>query len=270
MTTGGSATSGKRLPALFIGHGSPTNALQSNRYTRVWRALGEALPRPRAVLVVSAHWVTEGTHVTAMLRPKTIHDFYGFPQALFDFDYPAPGSPEVAQEVIDAAPTAPIERDDHTWGLDHGAWSVLAHLYPKADVPVVQLSINAAWSFEQHLALGARLAPLRDRGILLLASGNVVHNLRAVDWRNSEGGADWAQRFEAAAIQQMTTDPTGVARLQNHRDFARAAPTTEHFIPLLYAAGAALPGERVQTLIQGCTLGSLSMASFGVGAPLAG
>jgi 4,5-DOPA dioxygenase extradiol len=256
------------MPALFIGHGSPMNTLELNGFTRTWRALGEALPRPRAILVVSAHWFIDATAVTAMARPRTIHDFYGFPKALFDFDYPASGSPELAAEVVEAVKPGWVGLDQDQWGLDHGTWSVLAHLYPEADVAVVQLSINALQPFDYHLDLGARLAPLRDRGILLLSSGNVVHNLRLIDWNQPTGGADWARRFDEAAMALMTDDPSALPKLAEHPDFARAVPTPDHFIPLLYTAGIAAAEGRAQPLIQGYSMGSLSMTSYNVGPDL--
>lgn len=196
-----------RMPALFIGHGSPMNTFADNRYTAGWRELGAGMPRPRALLVVSAHWYIGATAVTAMARPRTIHDFYGFPQALFDFQYPAPGAPEVAEEVADTVKPVWVGLDRDQWGLDHGTWSVLAHLLPRADVPVLQLSINALKPLEYHVELGVRLAPLRDRGIAILASGNVVHNLRAVDRSRPDEGFDWAHRFDDAVVELMTTDP---------------------------------------------------------------
>lgn len=255
-----------RMPSLFIGHGSPMNALESNAYTRLWRQLGSQLPRPRGILVVSAHWFIGATAVTAMPRPRTIHDFYGFPDELFAFEYPAPGLPELAAEVVELAKPDWVGLDRDQWGLDHGAWSVLAHLYPAADVPVVQLSINALKPFSYHLELGARLQALRDRGVLVLASGNVVHNLQRVDWRDREGGEDWAHRFEAAAIRVMQQAPGDIGQLTDDADYPLAVPTPDHFLPLLYTAGlAAASGESAITLAQGCTLGSISMTCFGVG-----
>jgi len=259
-------TAPDRMPALFIGHGSPMNTLEVNGFTRAWRALGDAIPKPRAILCISAHWFIDATAVTAMARPRTIHDFYGFPKPLFDFQYPANGSPDVAREVIEVVKPAWVGEDHDQWGLDHGTWSVLAHLYPKADVPVVQLSINALQPFDYHLELGAKLAPLQERGILILSSGNVVHNLRLVDWNRPEGGADWAHRFDDAAMHLMTSDPRSIIKLQEHPDFARAVPTPDHFIPLLYTAGIAAAEGRAQSLIKGYSMGSLSMTSYNVGA----
>src|SRR6267143_968535 len=174
-----SATTANLMPAAFLGHGSPMNALETNRYSKAWQAFGAEVPRPRAILVVSAHWYTTVTAVTAMAQPPTIHDFYGFPKALFDVRYPAPGDPAVAEEVADIAKPLVVGLDRDSWGLAHGTGSVLVHAFPKADVPVVQLSIDERKSFDYHLDLGARLQKLRERGILILGSGNVVHNLRA-------------------------------------------------------------------------------------------
>lgn len=256
------------MPALFIGHGSPMNALETNGFTRAWRALGELLPRPRAILAVSAHWYIGATAVTAMARPRMIHDFYGFPQALFDFHYPATGSPEVAQEVVETVKPDWVGLDNDEWGIDHGTWSVLAHLYPNANIPVVQLSINALQPFSYHVALGARLAALRERGILVLGSGNVVHNLRLVEWHRPTAGAAWARRFDEAAITLMTDDPSSILKLTEHPDYSRAVPTPDHFIPLLYTAGIAAAAGQAQPLYQGYSLGSLSMTSYNIGPEL--
>lgn len=257
-----------RMPALFIGHGSPMNTLELNGFTRAWRSLGEKLPTPRAILVVSAHWFIGATAVTAMARPRTIHDFYGFPKPLFDFEYPADGSPEVAGEVVEAVKPDWVGLDQDQWGLDHGTWSVLAHLYPNANIPVVQLSINALKPFEYHLALAARLSSLRDKGVLVLSSGNVVHNLGLVEWNKPTEGADWAHRFDEAVMRQMAEDPAAILKLNEHPDFARSVPTPDHYIPLLYTAGIAAAERRSQPLIRGYSLGSLSMTSYNVGPEL--
>ena len=257
-----------RMPALFIGHGSPMNTLESNGFTRAWRLLGQKLPRPRAILAVSAHWYIGASAVTAMSKPRTIHDFYGFPQPLFDFEYPAMGSPEVADAVVDALKPDWVGLDHDEWGLDHGTWSVLAHLFPDADVPVVQLAINALQPFEYHVRLGTRLAALADQGILVVSSGNVVHNLRLVQWNRPNEGADWAHRFDEAVMRQMNEDPSSIVKVAEHPDFAMAVPTPDHFMPLLYTAGIASVIGRVQPLIHGYTLGSLSMTCYNAGPDL--
>jgi 4,5-DOPA dioxygenase extradiol len=253
-------------PALFLGHGSPTNTLDSNRYTNTWQSLGRALPRPRAILMISAHWFFGATAVTAMAKPRTIHDFYGFPQALFDFEYPAPGEPALAKEIAEMVKPEWVGLDRDQWGLDHGAWSVLAHLYPSAEIPVVQLSLNALKPLSYHVDLAARLAPLRQRGVMIVASGDVVHNLSQLEWKKPESAFAWAERFDDAAVELMSTDPGAILRLCEHPDYALAVPTPDHFIPLLYLAGLAAEGEGSATaLIRGCTLGSVSMTCYGVG-----
>jgi 4,5-DOPA dioxygenase extradiol len=254
-----------RMPAAFLGHGSPMNALETNRYTEAWRSLGESVPRPRAILVVSAHWYVNVTAVTAMPRPRTIHDFYGFPRPLFEVEYPAPGDPGLAEEVAEIAKPTHVGLDRDGWGLDHGTWSVLVRAFPKADIPVVQLSIDARKTFAEHLDLGARLAPLRERGVLVLGSGNVVHNLRAIDWSAPDLGFDWAQRFDEASRAVLGERPHDVAGLTEHADYGRAVPTPDHFVPLLYVAGlAAAAKEPARSLVDGYAMGSISMTCFTV------
>lgn len=253
------------MPAAFLGHGSPMNALETNRYSAAWRAFGASVPKPRAILVVSAHWYVNVTAVTAMPRPRTIHDFFGFPQKLFEVDYPAPGDTTFAEEVADIAKPTTVGLDHDSWGLDHGAWSVLVHAFPQADIPVVQLAIDARKDFDFHFELGARLAPLRERGALIVGSGNVVHNLRAIDWSKPDIGFDWAQRFDEVGRAIMTERPADAPSLRSHADYTRAAPTAEHFIPLLHIAGlASAAKQNAKVLIDGYAFGSLSMTCFGL------
>ncbi|MCC7076810.1 MAG: 4,5-DOPA dioxygenase extradiol [Acidimicrobiia bacterium] len=255
------------MPAVFVGHGSPMNALEHNRYTEAWRAFGASVPAPRAVLAISAHWYTNATAVTAMTRPRIIHDFYGFPDELFAFDYPAPGHPGVAKLVAHTVAPVWVGLDLDSWGLDHGTWSVLAHMFPDADVPVVQLSLNALQPLDYHLDLGARLAPLRREGVLIVASGNIVHNLQRIDWSRPGGAYDWNDRFDEAASALLGERPGDILELADHDDFGLAVPTPDHFIPLVYVAAlAATAGETLDVLVAGPTFGSISMTGYTLGA----
>ena len=254
------------MPAVFLGHGSPMNALDHNGYTEAWRTFGASVPTPRAILAISAHWYINASAVTAMAGPKTIHDFYGFPDELFAVQYPAPGAPDVALEVTEVVEPTWVGLDHDSWGIDHGTWSVLVHAFPDADVPVVQLSLNAERPLEYHLELGAKLAILRERGILIVASGNVVHNLRRVDWSQPDGGFDWARRFDDSVRECMTSSPVELVGLMGHHDYGAAVPTPDHFLPLLYLAGLAdAEGKATEVLVDGFAYGSLSMVSYVLG-----
>src|SRR5690554_3420288 len=253
------------MPAVFFGHGNPMNALDSNRFTEAWRAFGAAVPRPRAILMVSAHWYINATAVAAMAQPRAIGEFYGVRDEVFAGQYPALGDPELAEEVAEVVEPTWVGADADSWGIDHGTWSVLVHAFPDADVPVVQLSINANKPIDYHLDLDAKLASLRDRGVVVVGSGNVVHNLGGMDWSRTDEGFEWNQRFDEDAKERMLTDPTEVASLDAHPDYRLAVPTPDHFIPLLYVAGAAgATGEDVDVLVDGYAYGSLSMTAYTV------
>ena len=254
-----------RMPVLFLGHGSPMNAIEDNAWSRGWRAAGERLPRPDAILMISAHWETRGLAVTAAERPETIHDFFGFPQALFDAHYPAPGSPKLARRTAELLAPEPVRLDPER-GLDHGAWSVLGPMYPHADIPVVQLSLDRTRTAQQHYDLGRRLRPLRDEGVMIIGSGDIVHNLRAADFRRPESPA-WADRFNTAAkrlIEQGDHQPL-IDYAQLGEDAAQSINSEEHYLPLLYALGAQEPGERVD-FFNDDVFAAISMTSLAVGA----
>ncbi|WP_292977154.1 4,5-DOPA dioxygenase extradiol [Pantoea sp. UBA4549] len=255
-----------RMPALFLGHGSPMNVLEENRYTRVWQQLGRDLPRPRAILAISAHWYTRGTRVTAMEQPRTIHDFGGFPQALFDVRYPAPGSPALAQRVTELLP---LTEKDESWGFDYGSWGLLARMYPEADIPLVQLSVDSTRSAEWHFEAGRKLAALRDEGILLVASGNVVHNLRKLQWQGAAPVYPWADGFNQYVRDNLRSDAAAgdhpLVNYQQHPGAALSHPTAEHYLPLLYILGARAAGEAVSVPVEGMEMGAISMLSAQVG-----
>ncbi|MFM7068235.1 MAG: 4,5-DOPA dioxygenase extradiol, partial [Actinomycetes bacterium] len=237
-----------------------------NQDTVAWAEFGSSVPRPRAILAISAHWYIGGLQVTAMEQPRTIHDFAGFPPELFAIGYPAPGSPQVATEVATALSPEAVHLDRSGWGLDHGTWSVLAHMFPAADVPVVQLSLDARQDVAWHIAQARRLNELRTSGVLVVGSGNVVHHLGRLDWSQPDAGFPWAERFDADVRQVLQTDPARIVDLVDHPDFRAAVPSPDHFLPLVYFAGlAAESGALPSTLVSGYAYGSLSMASYRLG-----
>jgi 4,5-DOPA dioxygenase extradiol len=254
-----------RMPVLFMGHGSPMNAIEENSFTAGFRKAAQEIPRPQAILCISAHWETRGTWVTAMERPRTIHDFGGFPKALYEVQYPAPGSPALATETKDLLAGTTVGLDQ-TWGLDHGAWSVVKHMYPEADEPVIELSLDHDMTAEQHYALARRLAPLRDKGVLVLGSGNLVHNMRLVAWDRLEqpGFAyDWAQ--EAREKMNALILAGDHAALMDYRAqgqaFQLAIPTSEHYLPLMYALALKRDDEHASLFNDQAVAGSLTMTS---------
>lgn len=255
---------GTTMPAIFFGHGNPMNALLKNDWTDAWADIGRTVETPRAILCVSAHWYLPGTLVTAMTSPRTIHDFGGFPRELFQVQYSAPGDPGLAQQVRDLL--APIDVGlDQSWGLDHGTWSVLCHVFPKADVPIVQLSIDESQPTAFHFDLGRRLSPLRDEGILICGSGNLVHNLHTYAWgRHKAEPYDWAVRFEATARELMQRGD--FEPLINYdtlgRDALLSIPTPDHYLPLLYVLGAARENDTISFPVEGVDGGSISMLAI--------
>lgn len=258
---------GKPMPAIFFGHGNPMNALQSNEWTQAWATLGREIPRPKAVLAISAHWYLPATSVTAMAVPRTIHDFGGFPRELFAVQYPAPGDLELAQRVQALLNPLPVGLDQH-WGLDHGTWSVLCHVFPQADVPVVQLSIDETQPAAFHYEIGKRLAPLRDEGVLIIGSGNLVHNLHAYAWgRHPVEPLDWAVRFEQRAREMLLAgDDNPLINYESlGRDALLSAPTPDHYLPLLYVLGSRREGDEVSFPVEGFDGGSISMLSVRIG-----
>jgi 4,5-DOPA dioxygenase extradiol len=252
-----------RMPVLFVGHGNPMNAVQDSEWSRAWSAWGRRLPKPRAMLSISAHWYLPGTAATAMVQPRTIHDFDGFPRELFEMQYPAPGDPGLVRRLQELLAPVPV-RADLSWGLDHGTWSVLCHIFPAADVPVVQLGIDEMQAPGFHHDLGRRLASLRDEGVLLIGSGNIVHNLHTYAWgRHSVEPFDWAARFEALVRDRILRGDTDalVDYALLGRDAELSVPTPEHYLPLLYVLGARGREDAVSFPAEGMDGGSISMLS---------
>ncbi|MDP4271308.1 MAG: 4,5-DOPA dioxygenase extradiol [Bacteroidota bacterium] len=254
------------MPMLFVGHGSPMNAIEENEFVTGWRSQAATLPRPSAILCISAHWETRGTYVTAMAKPQTIHDFGGFPCELYQVQYPAPGNPGLANEVTKLITGTPVFPDEK-WGLDHGTWSVIKHFYPEADIPVVQLSINYLMSPRHHYELAKELAILRSKGVLIVGSGNIVHNLRVLNWSNPNEGYDWAinanEKVKSLILKNDYTSLIDYTSLGN--DVKMAIPTAEHFLPLLYILGLKKENEELSFFNDKAVYGSLTMTSVRVG-----
>jgi 4,5-DOPA dioxygenase extradiol len=253
---------GSNMPLLFLGHGSPMNAIEETEFSRGWQSVGNELGKPEAVLCISAHWETETTSVTAMARPRTIHDFYGFPNELFQVEYPAPGDPALAGRIKESVKKTEIGLDNK-WGLDHGTWSVLKHIYPDADVPVVQLSLAFNKPPRWHYDLARDLSFLRRKGVLIIGSGNIVHNLGMIDWRNPNGGYDWANEFNMRIKSRILEGdhPSLIHYNELGKEARMAIPTPEHYLPLLYILGLKEKNEEVRLFNDSLTLGSLSMTS---------
>src|SRR5215203_216754 len=256
-----------RMPAIFFGHGNPLNALADNEWTRGWRAIGESMPRPKGILCISAHWYIPGVAVTAMERPRTIHDFGGFPRELFEFQYPAPGAPALAERVNELL-GGNVVMDESAWELDHGTWSVLCHVFPDANIPVVQLSINETEPVEFHYDLARQLAPLRDEGVLIIGSGNMVHNLHTYAWgKHGVEPFDWALRFDETARELiLSNDHQPLINYETlGRDAMLSVPTPEHYLPLLYVLALKRPNDSVTFPVSGFDGGSISMTTVQIG-----
>lgn len=256
------------MPALFLGHGNPLNCLVDNAFTRSWISLGESMPRPSAVLCISAHWYIKGVKVTAMSDPRTIHDFGGFPTALYEVEYPSPGSPELAERITELL--KPVDaQTDMEWGIDHGCWSVLCHLYPDADIPVVQLSIDKTRPAQFHYDLGKMLSPLREEGVLILGSGNVVHNIGVYDWSGKSGGRafEWAEDFDKAVRDNLISynDDALIQYEKMSKSSFLSVPTPDHYLPLLYIAALRRDGEKPEFPVEGFDGGSMSMLGVKLG-----
>jgi 4,5-DOPA dioxygenase extradiol len=257
---------GARMPVLFIGHGSPMNGIEDNNFSQHWKQLGKEIPLPRAVLIVSAHWFTRGTFITAMEHPKTIHDFGGFPKALFEVQYPAPGDPALAKETAQIIKKTNVVLD-HDWGLDHGAWSIVRHMYPEANIPILQLSIDYTQKPAFHYELAKELRVLRTKGVLIMGSGNMVHNLRMMNWNSPETGFDWANEMNDTFKRLIANgDHAALVEYEKLGQEARLAiPTPEHYLPLLYTLGLQERSEPISLFNDKTMMGSISMTSVRIG-----
>lgn len=256
----------EKMPVLFLGHGSPMNAIEENIFVEGWRNIGKTIPKPNAIICISAHWETRGTKVTALQKPKTIHDFYGFPQALFDVEYPAPGSPELAEELQSIIKSTDVDLDK-MWGFDHGSWSVIKFLYPNADVPMIELSLDVYKTPQQHYQLAKELNALRRKGILIIGSGNIVHNLRALNWHEPNAGYEWAYEVSNTFKNIITSgDHSQLFNLQQKGEaFNLAIPSMEHYLPSIYALALQEKDEEITLFNDQMVYGSLSMLSFKIG-----
>ncbi|MBC7391673.1 MAG: 4,5-DOPA dioxygenase extradiol [Opitutaceae bacterium] len=256
-------SSGKteRMPAVFIGHGNPMHALNDNTFTQTVSKIGDRFEKPKAVLVISAHWLTKGSYVADSPNPETIHDFGGFPDALFKVQYPAPGAPELAKQIIKNIQGTQL---DHEWGLDHGAWTVLKHIYPKANIPVFQMSIDYTKPEAYHLELAKQLDFLRNQGVLVMGSGNIVHNLRLLNWQNPETTFDWAKEFDEKVKGHLESG--NYNELTNYKSWGKfaqlAVPSNDHYLPMMYVLGLAQPKEELKFLYEGFEMGSISQRCF--------
>lgn len=254
------------MPTLFVGHGSPMNAIEDNEFSARWRQMGKEITKPKAVVCVSAHWLTRGSQVTAMNNPKTIHDFGGFPKALFDAQYPAPGSPKLATEIVDLVKTTNVHLD-HEWGLDHGTWSIVKQMYPDADIPVLQFSIDYTKPAQYHFDLAKQLLALRKKGVLIIGSGNMVHNLGILDWQNPNSGFDWAiemnEKFKSAI---ENGDNQALIQYEKFGSAAKLAiPSIDHYFPLLYIMALKEKNDKISFFNDKATMGSITMTSVKIG-----
>ena len=251
-----------KMPMLFVGHGSPMNAIEDNQYTHNWKELAKKIPKPKAILSISAHWYTKGTKIMQEEQPKTIYDMYGFPKELYEIAYPAPGNPALAKEA--KALLSKESEFDASWGIDHGTWSVLVHMYPESNIPVFQISIDATAPPDVHYQIGRELSSLREKGVLLFASGNIVHNLRLIQWGMTDRGFDWAYKFDTYIKESIESrNHENIIHYLNAGESAKlAVPTPDHFYPILYLLGASDNGDVISVYNHSCMLGSLSMTCY--------